>query len=248
MGGGIGGLLNLNQDGQNYSYFYDGRGNVSALMDTNQTISASYSYDAFGNMLAKSGTLDQPYRFSTKPFDSKVGLSYYGYRFYSPGIGKWMTRDPLGEAGGMNLYGFVSNNPVNMVDPEGEFASIVGGIVGGALAGGLSGMISGAITGVITNPGNWKAIGKSALYGFGSGVAIGAVVGGLAGAGIIGPGVGLVGRFGLRPDFSSGLNKGVNIALKPGKIAGFASGVLDQFGALFDPEPTYGDSSASPCR
>jgi RHS repeat-associated protein len=119
MGGGIGGLLNITQGGEDYSYLYDGKGNVTALIDSFQTISATYTYDTFGNLMAKTGTLDQPYQFSTKPYDEKTGLSYYGYRFYSPTIGRWINRDPLGEKGGINLYGFVGNNPVNWVDSMG---------------------------------------------------------------------------------------------------------------------------------
>jgi len=122
MGGGIGGLLNLRQGGQDYSYLYDGKGNVMALIDGNQQVVASYRYDEFGKLLKKTSSLDQPYRFSTKQYDEETGLSYYGYRFYSPAIGRWMTRDPLGEAGGINLYGFVGNNPVNRIDPTGLVA------------------------------------------------------------------------------------------------------------------------------
>jgi RHS repeat-associated protein len=59
-------------------------------------------------------------QFSTKPYDDKTGLSYYGYRFYAPALGRWMTRDPIGERGGINLYGFVDNNPINYVDPDGR--------------------------------------------------------------------------------------------------------------------------------
>lgn len=58
-------------------------------------------------------------QFSTKPYDEKTGLSYYGYRFYVPALGRWLTRDPLGEDGGINVYGFVGNDPVNTVDPDG---------------------------------------------------------------------------------------------------------------------------------
>ncbi len=125
MGGGIGGLLNLNRDGLDYSYLYDGRGNVSAVLDSTQNVVVSYGYNVFGRRISKSGDFDQPFQFSTKRYDDVTGLSYYGYRFYNSAIGRWMTRDPLGEAGGINLYGFVGNNPVNMVDPWGWYGSDV---------------------------------------------------------------------------------------------------------------------------
>jgi RHS repeat-associated protein len=120
MGGGIGGLLALKQNGQNYHYLYDGKGNVSAVLDSAQQIVASYRYDTFGKVMAKSGTLDQPFQFSTKRYDSNTGLNYYGYRFYSPALGRWINRDPIAERGGINLYGFVGNNPINWIDPKGK--------------------------------------------------------------------------------------------------------------------------------
>uniref|UniRef100_UPI004056DD9B RHS repeat-associated core domain-containing protein n=1 Tax=Candidatus Electronema sp. TaxID=2698783 RepID=UPI004056DD9B len=132
MGGGIGGLLDLRQGGQSYSYLYDGKGNVDGLTDSSGTLAAGYAYDAFGNLLTKTGTLEQPFRFSTKAFDDQTGLAYYGYRFYSPGMGRWINRDPIGEAGGGNLYGFVGNDPVNWIDPYGEF-----GLLGAVLGGGV---------------------------------------------------------------------------------------------------------------
>jgi RHS repeat-associated protein len=120
MGGGIGGLLNLKQGGQDYLYLYDGKGNVTALIDSSQNVAATYTYDTFGNLMSKTGTLNQPFQFSTKKYDEKTGLSYYGYRFYSPVLGRWITRDPLGETGGINLYEFVGGNSVNSIDPLGN--------------------------------------------------------------------------------------------------------------------------------
>jgi RHS repeat-associated protein len=135
MAGGIGGLLNLKQNSQDYSYLYDGRGNVmNVVKDSDESIAASYRYDIFRKPLKKTGTFDQPYRFSTKRYDEQTGLSYYGYRFYNPTIGRWMTRDPHGEAGGINLYGFLGNNPVSFVDPwglwtwQGEAIYVSGGL------------------------------------------------------------------------------------------------------------------------
>jgi RHS repeat-associated protein len=119
MGGGIGGLLQLRQNEQNYYHLYDGKGNVSAIIDGNQAVVAKYRYDGFGNRTAQSGSFDQPFMFSTKRHIAQTGLIYYGYRYYQPAVGRWLTRDPLQEAGGLNLYEFVQNNPVNYIDPWG---------------------------------------------------------------------------------------------------------------------------------
>ncbi|MEW6296044.1 MAG: RHS repeat-associated core domain-containing protein [Candidatus Diapherotrites archaeon] len=117
--GGIGGLLDLCQGGAQYSYLYDGKGNVTALLDANANIAATYAYGPFGEPRVPSNYLQQPMQFSTKPYDENTGLSYYGYRFYVPALGRWLTRDPIGERGGINLYGFVGNDPINLIDPYG---------------------------------------------------------------------------------------------------------------------------------
>ena len=116
---------------------------MTGLLNSSQALAATYTYDPFGNLLAKTGTLNQPFQFSTKPYDEKTGMSYYGYRFYSPAIGRWMNRDPLQESGGINLYGFVGNNPIMYIDPQGLWYVNIGfnlgwwspGIVKGVLIG-----------------------------------------------------------------------------------------------------------------
>ena len=123
MGGGTGGLLDLKQGGQHYSYLYDGKGNVTSLINGNQAVVAAYAYDPFGVPASSIGALDQPYRFSTKPYDDNTKLVNYGYRFYKPDIGRWVSRDPLGmRLTEMNLYGFVHNDPMNWKDPDGLIA------------------------------------------------------------------------------------------------------------------------------
>ena len=64
------------------------------------------------------------HRFSTKYFDAETGLYYYGYRFYSPELMRWITQDPIGEDGGYNLYEFCMNSPLYIVDPLGDIAVI----------------------------------------------------------------------------------------------------------------------------
>ena len=55
-------------------------------------------------------------RFSTKYSDDESGLYYFGRRFYSPRIARWLTRDPIEEDGGLNLYAYCGNNAVNGID------------------------------------------------------------------------------------------------------------------------------------
>lgn len=99
VGGGIGGLHEVSQGGGDYYYLYDGKGNVVAVIDHAQQIVAGYTYDLFGLLAAQTGTLQQPYLFSTKRYDKGTGLLYYGYRFYAPLLGRWISRDPIGEFG-----------------------------------------------------------------------------------------------------------------------------------------------------
>jgi RHS repeat-associated protein len=61
----------------------------------------------------------RPFGFSSKYLDTGSGLLYFGHRYYSPDLGRWLCRDPLGEKGGANLYAYCQNDPVNAVDPLG---------------------------------------------------------------------------------------------------------------------------------
>jgi len=112
--GGIGGLLARVKDGAAQQYTFDGNGNVAQLISSTGDIVAQYEYDPYGNGIVATG--DNPFRFSTKFFDDETGLLYYGYRFYSPVLGRWLNRDPLGQQGGLNLYGFATNSPLNQGD------------------------------------------------------------------------------------------------------------------------------------
>ncbi len=124
--GGVGGLLVVSVAGVVdpglYFPFYDHNGNITAYVDESGDTVASYTYDAFGQSIARSGPMADafPHRFSTKYFDSETGLYYYGYRFYSPELGRWMNRDPIKEDGGLNLYAFVGNDPLSWTDALGE--------------------------------------------------------------------------------------------------------------------------------
>lgn len=94
---------------------------MSQLLDGSGAVVAAYNYDPFGNVTAMAGAEaeENPWRFSTKPEEAGTGWLYYGYRWYDSGVGRWVNRDPIEESGGLNLYGFVRNEPVRLYDPLG---------------------------------------------------------------------------------------------------------------------------------
>lgn len=103
---------------------YDANGNLTALVKAgNGALVAVYEYDPYGQFLRKTGSEADAnsFRFSTKFTDQETGLVYYGYRHYDPGIGRFISRDVIGEAGGANLYAFVGNNPVDRWDYLGKW-------------------------------------------------------------------------------------------------------------------------------
>ena len=123
--GGIGGLLARSQPGSNglqhFYYHTDACGNITSMFDGQGTMAARYLYGPFGRLTAHWGPMASvnPMQFSSMPRHANSGLSLYPARAYDPSLQRWLTRDPLGEAGGMNLYGFVGNDAIGGVDPYG---------------------------------------------------------------------------------------------------------------------------------
>jgi RHS repeat-associated protein len=130
--GGIGGLVSAMLGTNAVCYTYDGNGNVSELINcAGGKIDAHYEYSPFGETIVATGELakSNPFRFSTKYADDETSLVYYGYRFYSPTLGRWLSRDPLMDAElyprNYNLYHFVWNSPIMFVDPQGECPAVL---------------------------------------------------------------------------------------------------------------------------
>ena len=118
--GGVGGLLKESEYNSNFqllhsSYsLYDANGNITQKLDREGETVMSVAYDPFGNIIE--GKLVGDYGFSSKPLIENLDWYYYGFRYYDPVTGRWPSRDPLGEFGGLNLYAFVSNNVSNEID------------------------------------------------------------------------------------------------------------------------------------
>ncbi|MDI6774918.1 MAG: RHS repeat-associated core domain-containing protein [Verrucomicrobiota bacterium] len=119
---GIGGLLfvTLGTSGT-YCVTYNGNGDMMALVDAGSgVVAGALEYGPFAEPLKVTGVAQGcPIRFSTQYRDEETGDYAYVFRIYRPGIGRWLSRDPIGERGGRNLYGFVGNQPLSRHDKLG---------------------------------------------------------------------------------------------------------------------------------
>ena len=114
----------------------DHLGSTAALTDSSGAITYSTSYDSFGNAISNQATgsaasgagkaapnIATTYRYTGREYGVDTGLYYYRNRWYDPEVGKFISEDPIGFAGGdINLYGYVGNNPLSFVDPSGNYA------------------------------------------------------------------------------------------------------------------------------
>jgi RHS repeat-associated protein len=123
---GVGGLLatTIHTGPFTGTYFpaYDGNHNVVAYVRASDAqVVAQFEYGPFGEPIRATGPLAfiSPFLLSTKYYDWETGFYCYPCRYYEPSTGRWLSRDRLGEAGGVNLYAFTDNTPIGSCDPLG---------------------------------------------------------------------------------------------------------------------------------
>jgi RHS repeat-associated protein len=106
---------------QTYRVFSDHLGSPRLVVNSaTGAVAQRIDYDEFGNITYETGIGFQPFGFAGGLRDTDTGLVHFGRRDYDPAIGRWISRDPIGFASGdVNLYAYVSNDPVNAIDPSG---------------------------------------------------------------------------------------------------------------------------------
>ncbi len=154
--GGVGALLQFANSTTSTAFMpsYDGNGNIASLINLGSgALAGAFEYSPFGEMLRDEildtsvATFD--FRFSTKWRDAETGWSNYGRRYYDPRNGRFIGRDPIAEEGGINLYAFCGNNPVDRWDRLGMDTMYYDG--SGGFSGGMKGISDNSFMNLLRN-------------------------------------------------------------------------------------------------
>jgi RHS repeat-associated protein len=118
-------------------FHHDQLGSTRLLTDTTGVVQASYTYDAYGNVSASTGTINNPLGYAGQYSDSESGLIYLRARYYDPSTAQFVSRDPA-VATTRAAYAYVHDNPLNAVDPTGMAEACLGVGISGFLGAGQS--------------------------------------------------------------------------------------------------------------
>ena len=105
----------LSSESETYFVISDNIGNISSVIDNQGNTVNKYAYSPFGELIIEEEGVDLNIGFNTK-YEDESGLTYYNNRYYDSELGRFISQDPIFEEGGVNLYSFVENDPVNHWD------------------------------------------------------------------------------------------------------------------------------------
>ncbi|HUW97561.1 MAG TPA: RHS repeat-associated core domain-containing protein [Acidiferrobacter sp.] len=119
---------------QSYLYTRNNIGSVTALVTPQGTVAGQYSYSPYGQMSTTGTTTTPPptpaFGYAGMVTDQSTGLNLTLYRAYDPQLRRWVSRDPMGFAAGINVYAYVLDNPMNAADPFGLWSLSFAGYAG----------------------------------------------------------------------------------------------------------------------
>ncbi len=200
------------QGASTYRIIADERGSVRLVVDSSTgEIKQRLDYDTRGAVTGDTSPGFQPFGFAGGLYDSDTGLVHFGARDYDPALGRFVAKDPTGLAGGLNVYAYAANDPINFIDRDGHFAILIP-IAIGAFTGALDGAAFGIVTSLATSGCiDWGDVGRDALVGGALGGISGGVGGWLAG------GAGATAKAEKLVTVTSWADKGITPDLNPGR-------------------------------
>ncbi len=119
---GLGLVNRINAANSAAYYAFDARGNTSHLTAPDGSELNRYAYLPFGKSVTATESVPNPFQFAGQDgvMTEASGLHYMRARFYDANMGRFISRDPIGIGGGLNLYTYTNNDPVNYADPSGQ--------------------------------------------------------------------------------------------------------------------------------
>jgi RHS repeat-associated protein len=130
LGGGLDEFFGRTESSGTTTPLVDALGSPIALADSSGAVQTQYTYEPFGGTSATGTSSSNPSQYTGRENDG-TGLYYYRARYYSPSLQRFISEDPIGVLGGVNVYAYASNNPISFVDPSGldSFGDFVGGVI-----------------------------------------------------------------------------------------------------------------------
>lgn len=162
---GLDQYLTRTENGATQVYLTDALGTVVGLANADGTVATSYTYDPYGRPTTSGAASTNPYTFTGRESDG-TGLLHYRNRYYDPESGRFISQDPVGYAGGTNLYQYALSSPTTYTDPTGNSPMLAGCVIGGLGEAGLDWLgqrLSGRKV-------DWGQVGMSAALGCAGGM------------------------------------------------------------------------------
>jgi RHS repeat-associated protein len=122
-------LVSRTSGSETLYYMYNGHADVTALIDNLGTIKGSYYYDAFGNILEQTGSVNNNITYAGYQYDSETGLYYLNARYYDSKIARFLSEDTYSgdpnDPLSLNLYTYCHNEPIMYWDPTGHYGDVI---------------------------------------------------------------------------------------------------------------------------